>query len=76
MDSHSGGQGRGKSRARWIAGERRKKNRAQMAEKGDVGEQGSIYRCSAEIRSQNKDRTGAELSAWRHERQVEVKVDA
>ena len=43
---------------------------------GDVGEQGSIYRCSAEIRSQNKDRAGAELSAWRHERQVDVKVAA
>ena len=29
---HNGGQGGGKVRARWIPGEGRKKNRAQMAE--------------------------------------------
>ena len=52
---------------RWIAGEGRKKNGVQMA-----GGQDSIDG----IRRQNKDRTGAELSAGRHERQVEVKVDA
>ena len=57
-----------------MAGEGRKKNRAQMAEKGDAEGQCSIGGGGAEIRSQNKDRTGAELSAEWHERQVEVKV--
>ena len=33
-------------------------------------------RGGTEIRMENKDRTGAELGAGRHERQVEVKLDA
>ena len=59
---------------RRIVGEERKKNgrRCRKAACSRTGEHG---RDVAEIRSENVNRTVAELSAWRHERQVEVNVD-
>ena len=53
----------GKGLAWWIAGEGRKKNRAQLAGFGDVGGQGSTDRGGTEVRSQNENRKGAGLGA-------------
>ena len=58
---------------RGIPREERKKKRAQMTEWGYVGRHD---RARTDIRSENKDRTGAELTAGWRERQVKIKVVA
>ena len=66
----------GASAGRGRCGREKEKESGAYGRVGRGGRGGQLRGGSDRCQDQNEDRTGAELSEGRHERNVEVKVDA